>query len=140
MDKLVLNPSLNDKIKGSLGDLGEAIEIPVGSIVDLARPYKVYTALLTQSGTDAPVAKVLENTIGNIWFTYGEVGTYYVNSNELFTENKTITSFLSNFPTSMAFNENLLVNFERQNVSQLTLSIVGDGYLGNTPIEIRVYN
>ena len=28
------------------------------------KPYKVYTALLTQSGTDAPVATVLENTIG----------------------------------------------------------------------------
>lgn len=27
------------------------------------RPYKVYTALLNQSGTDAPVATVLENTI-----------------------------------------------------------------------------
>ena len=28
-----------------------------------SRPYKVYTALLTQSGTDAPVATVLENTL-----------------------------------------------------------------------------
>src|SRR5690606_22638410 len=27
-----------------------------------ARPYKVYTALLTQTGTNAPVATVLENT------------------------------------------------------------------------------
>lgn len=27
-------------------------------------PYKVYTALLTQTGTDAPVATVLENTLG----------------------------------------------------------------------------
>ena len=29
-----------------------------------SRPYKVYTALLTQSSTDAPVATVLENTLG----------------------------------------------------------------------------
>jgi hypothetical protein len=27
-------------------------------------PYKVYKALLTQSGTDAPVATVLQNTLG----------------------------------------------------------------------------
>jgi hypothetical protein len=31
--------------------------------------YRSYTALLTQSGTDAPVATVLENTIGEITFT-----------------------------------------------------------------------
>ena len=29
-----------------------------------AASYLVYTALLTQSGTDAPVATVLENTLG----------------------------------------------------------------------------
>jgi hypothetical protein len=34
-----------------------------------SRPYKVYTALLTQTDTLAPVATVLENTIGDIvWY------------------------------------------------------------------------
>lgn len=39
--------------------------------------YKVYTALLTQSGTDAPVATVLQNTIGDtiIW-SRSDVGFY----------------------------------------------------------------
>ena len=39
--------------------------------------YLVYTALLTQSGTDAPVATVLENTLGGtvVW-TRTDVGTY----------------------------------------------------------------
>jgi hypothetical protein len=42
-----------------------------------ARSYKVYTALLTQSGTDAPVATVLENTLGGevVW-SYIDVGVY----------------------------------------------------------------
>lgn len=42
-----------------------------------ARPYKVYTALLTQSGTDAPVATVMENTLGGtvVW-SYAGVGQY----------------------------------------------------------------
>jgi hypothetical protein len=35
-------------------------------------PYKVYTALLTQTGTDAPVATVLENTLGEVVFEYYE--------------------------------------------------------------------
>jgi len=34
--------------------------------VDSKKPYKVYTVLLSQSGTSAPTAIVLENTIGNI--------------------------------------------------------------------------
>jgi hypothetical protein len=37
----------------------------------------------------APVVTVLENTIGNIWFTYADIGRYNINSNVLFTDNKT---------------------------------------------------
>ncbi|MFY8170256.1 MAG: hypothetical protein ACOVK2_03965, partial [Candidatus Fonsibacter sp.] len=44
--------------------------------------------------TGAPVATVLENTIGNVWFTYDGVGDYRLNSNGLFTINKT-TQFLN---------------------------------------------
>lgn len=56
-----------------------------------ARPYKVYTALLTQSGTDAPVATVLENTLGGtvVW-SYGGVGDYTATATGLFTSGKTM--------------------------------------------------
>lgn len=40
------------------------LEEILGRLVPQAQKYKVYTALLTQSGTDAPVATVLENTLG----------------------------------------------------------------------------
>ncbi len=44
-----------------------------------SRPYKVYTALLTQSGTDAPVAKVLENSAPiNITYIYVANGIFKV--------------------------------------------------------------
>jgi hypothetical protein len=36
-----------------------------------------------------PTATILENTIGNIWFTYTTTGQYGILSNNLFTENKT---------------------------------------------------
>jgi hypothetical protein len=39
--------------------------------------------------TGAPVTTVLENTIGNIWFTYDGVGYYQAKSNNVFLENKT---------------------------------------------------
>jgi hypothetical protein len=53
--------------------------------------YKVYTALLTQTGIDAPVATVLENTLGtNITYQYNGIGNYSIlASNDLFTANKT---------------------------------------------------
>ena len=39
--------------------------------------YLVYTALLTQSGTDAPVATVLENTLGGtVFWTRTQAGVY----------------------------------------------------------------
>jgi len=87
----------------------------------------------------APVATVLENTIGNIWFTYNDVGQYDLNSDGLFVENKVICSFLNIFPTVMAYNENILVNFERNDINSLVLR-GADNYLSGIPIEIRVYN
>ena len=42
-----------------------------------SRPYKVYTALLNQSGTNAPVATVLENSVPiNVTYSYIGVGIF----------------------------------------------------------------
>lgn len=59
--------------------------------VSSARPYKVYTALLTQTGTNAPVATVLENTLGGVvvW-SYDAVGSYIGTLVGAFTIGKTI--------------------------------------------------
>ena len=54
---------------------------------------KVYRALLTQSGTDAPVATVLENTLGgDIVWTRSNVGSYTGTLANAFTQNKTFLS------------------------------------------------
>lgn len=51
---------------------------------------KTYRALLTQTGTDAPVATVLENTLGGtlVW-TRSDVGLYIGTLAGAFTANKT---------------------------------------------------
>lgn len=50
----------------------------------------VYRALLTQSGTNAPVATVLENTLGgNIVWSYSEIGYYIGTLAGAFTNDKT---------------------------------------------------
>lgn len=40
--------------------------------------YRTYKAFLTQTGTDAPVATIVENTLGlNLTFEYDSTGVYY---------------------------------------------------------------
>jgi len=89
----------------------------------------------------APVATVLENTIGNVWFTYTIIGRYQINSSNLFTTGKT-TQFLNNIPT--AEGDLAILNNIDPNILYLSSSnsgfVLEDGYFTDTPIEIRVYN
>lgn len=53
--------------------------------------YKIYRALLTQAGTDAPVATVLENTLGgSVVWSRVNVGFYEGTLTGAFTSGKTI--------------------------------------------------
>jgi hypothetical protein len=56
-------------ISTTKGEKGDAS--PVASL-----GYKVYTALISQSGTSAPTVTVLQNTLGTIVWTYASVGSY----------------------------------------------------------------
>jgi len=101
-------------------------------------PYKVYTALLTQTGTNPPVATVLEDTIGNVYWEYLGIGMYDAISNGNFTINKTF----------------ILVSVESGLTWQVSPSPYGDGdkiyfeagasdvYTDGATfqVEIRVYN
>jgi hypothetical protein len=111
-------------------------EIPIA-------PYKVYTALLTQIDAEAPVATVLENTIGNIVWSYNNIGVYTALSIGNFTVNKTAV-FISSQGFGGGYGLVTSVN-NANNGSQITIttqnSIGGvNGNLENTSIEIRVYN
>ena len=127
---------IDNKLKVHLND--EIKTIPTSN-------YKVYTALLTQSGTGAPVVIVLENTIGNIWFTYEDVGIYYINSSGLFTENKTFNTISDNIDLRAPNAQRFSFNYADINTLQITVydpigDVGQDENLINTPIEIRVYN
>jgi hypothetical protein len=64
----------------------------VDSVVQAGLGYTVYTALLTQTGTGAPVATILKNNTGAT-FTWARTGsgTYTITaSGNVFTNNKTI--------------------------------------------------
>ena len=92
--------------------------------------------------TGAPVVTVLENTIGNIWFTYNNVGQYTVLSDTLFTNNKTaiFNKTLSNWRRAIITD---ISNTSQISILTVALDDAGSGVddlLLNTPIEIRVYN
>jgi len=94
----------------------------------------------------APVVNVLENTIGNVWFTYTNIGNYEIESNALFTENKTIL-FASSMNNGNDVNNHTatLYIYAPNKLIFNSWGNTGDNYaeLDNTiplPIEIRVYN
>jgi hypothetical protein len=110
--------------------------------------YTKYVALLTQTGTDAPVATVLENTLGaTISFARDGSGGYNCSaSSEVFTD-KTVV-IMPNSVSSTVYPTGLITVytslFESLNLFFFsTYDIVSenqaDDILFRTPIEIRVY-
>ena len=110
-----------------------------GAQTNAFRPYKVYTALLTQSGTSAPTATVLENTIGAIVWTRNGAGEYYGTLSGAFTSNKTWCSP----PLSANTGDFVGVQVGRldNNIVVVKSLVFGnsDDELSETAIEIRVY-
>jgi hypothetical protein len=108
----------------------------------LSAGYKVYTALVNQVGTNAPVATVLENTLGGtvVW-TRSLQGVYFATLNSAFTNNKTFCLSGNNVVDGQAV-KNII---QRNTVNQIVVETYfnttkQDGILNNTSIEIRVYN
>ena len=144
-NKLKNLPSGGGGVQTISGDYVDNTD-PLNPILNDPRPYKVYTALLTQSGTDAPVATVLENTLGGdiVWSYYTEG----VCNGELlgaFTINKTDISFGAYKSAGQAGDK---INiYDDEGESEDSIKIIQQTYdsypidgFSNIRIEIRVYN
>jgi len=91
--------------------------------------------------TGAPVATVLENTIGNIWFTYNNAGTYNIYSDSLFLIGKTITfTTTSSRPSDPYWITTQIGNSEEIYLFQFDATGSYYNNLQSTSLEIRVYN
>jgi len=104
------------------------------------RPYRVYTGLISQTGTNDPTITILGlNDVGTIVWTRNAVGQYNGTLVGSFEADKTyyeITTGLSNGIEAFlrrVDDDNLILD-TRIGGSAL------DGALSNTPIEIRVYD
>lgn len=129
--------------QGAQGVQGpQGIQGVQGTSGSVTLPYKKYVALLSQSGTNAPVVTtLLENTLpGTIVWTRTSAGLYYGTLTGAFTNLKTWCMIC---PISVGATWSLYPTDTNQ-VQLRTwddASAVGvDGYLNETSIEIRVYN
>ena len=115
--------------------------IKAGDVIGANTKYKVYTAILNQAAASAPVVvTLLEDTIGDVIWTYNSVGDYTATSALFATATTACFVTLGNFifsPTSMAASCNGATTvqlYAHEPTTGLT-----DHWRGAT-IEIRVYN
>ncbi|MFH1852545.1 MAG: hypothetical protein ABIA75_09385 [Candidatus Neomarinimicrobiota bacterium] len=115
---------------------GGEIEVQDGGQIDDG--VKVYRALLTQTGTDAPVATVLENSLGGVLvWTRSSTGVYTGTLAGVFLSGKV-------FGVSSAFWDNQLevvvpITCYRNSDDTVLLSVSSDESLDNYPLTILVY-
>lgn len=112
-----------------------------------ARPYKIYTALLSQTGTSDPAVTLMtdSNTLdaGNaiVWVRLG-LGLYEGTLSGAFTANKTWCSIGHTGSAGVAGGFANLYRTGNDTVQLFTYDVAGspaDQKLSETPIEIRVY-
>ena len=138
-------PTLSDNVIGSqidpVTEENKTVQFTVGQIAAFANSYSlgytVYTALVTQAGTAAPVATILQNTTGAT-FTWARTssGTYTITaSSNVFTNNKTILFFNLGEYT---FTVNM--PWTRTSDTVITISLGGDGRITNGSFEVRIYS
>lgn len=109
--------------------------------------YKVYIVLFAQSGTNAPVPTILENTIGDIVWTYNSEGTYMGTLSGAFPSGKVFCINTGSVIINGLNDQNFILYLGRINDNVLSLQTLDsitftpkNGCLLETPIEIRVYN
>lgn len=105
-------------------------------------PYDSYVALLTQAGTDPPVATVLENSLGGtvVW-TRNAVGQYIATLTGAFTLGKTVVLITGDMGETLG-SVFAYLHFTANAINLRTLSesfTHSDDRMNGTSIEIRVY-
>jgi len=140
-------PTLSDNVIGSqidpVTEENKTVQFTVGQIAAFANSYSlgytVYTALVTQAGTAAPVATILQNTTGGtITWTRTGTGEYTATiANALFTLNKTLV-FINN-GDGLHQGQGVAPNWTSPTTTTIDIDTFSDGALINGAIEIRVY-
>lgn len=107
----------------------------------IGTPYLKYVALVSQSGTSAPTATVLENTLGGtvVW-ARTSAGFYTGTLTGAFTANKTACIISSTSTAWINMLSRSDVNSVLLQTSSQSTNTMSDAMLFDTFVEIRVYN
>lgn len=142
MAKLKFNPAAYQDL-GAYALLKNVVENGHLVAEDAISPYKVYSALLTQTASNDPVVTILQNTLGVVptWYRI-DPGTYYAESYGTWKLNKTtLTVGPLAFGSEGAFAKTKIDSEDQLYVVTYDKTDTEvDDALANTFIEIRVYN
>lgn len=131
---------VGSKITNTGAQINPTKNFTIGSVVQAGVGYTAYTAIINQSGTDAPVATILKNNTGYTYtWTRTGAGEYTITaSGNAFTSNKTIvfvncgnTGFNKEMPSWEVLSTTAIL------IGQPPL---GDGAFVNGALEIRIYS
>jgi len=117
----------------------QTVKVALSDVATLARPYKVYTALLSASGLTLNILE-LENTLGPVGsVSFGTGGEFALTTAGLFTADKTVVfagnSNSDNNTIFKAYPGSTTGVFMKNWVS----GVLSSTNLTNVSIEIRVY-
>ncbi len=131
---LILETNGTVSVPSLSGNANAIVKVDAAGTLIASAGYKIYTALLTQSGTAAPVATVLENTLGGtVVLTFVSTGNYAADLSGVFTANKTAVIISNGTP--------LVVSAARSTNDRVSINCgAGNDRITNATIEIRVYN
>jgi len=107
-----------------------------------ALPYKVYTAKLTQSGTNPPTALILENTLGGVP-TFSRISAGYYAMTLAGTFNTLKTVCLGSFANGVIYSAGGTLSVGVQSVDTIEFRVQNGGSATDSMsifVEIRVYN
>lgn len=140
-EKLLASPEDVKKLKIALAAAFSTDSVRASAIADSAANYKVYTINSTQTGTAAPTAVILDNTLaGTPVIARTSAGVYTITLAGAFTAAKTVL-ITGTCPTAGA-----TVSAVRTSADVITVTTsnasnaAADVLLADTLIEIRVYN
>lgn len=122
----------------------------IDSIIKLVNGSKnnlTYNALVTQSGTSAPVMTIRDNTLGSIVWTYGSTGVFYGTLTGAFATAKldlpvpnTGFAVIDSSGTGLGYYTLYRASDDQIVLRSYNLSNASaNGILANSPIEIKVY-
>jgi hypothetical protein len=132
------------KDNGSTNQSNPTKNFSVGSVVTAGLGYTAYTALISQSGTNAPTATVLKNNTGHTYtWTRTAAGKYEITANgNAFTANKTAVFINYGNPSSDGLppkwvrTSDTLVKVSTQDET----AVLDDNILNGAAFEIRIYS